>query len=72
MCAESSPARPLRNIISTWVTASPDHTWVFRHHVLPKLMLIGVVVPLVLHRASSTRSSAEARLSDGNRKGVPS
>ena len=36
---------------SPWVTASPDHSWVFRHHVLPKLMLAGVIVHLVQHQA---------------------
>jgi hypothetical protein len=38
-------------IASPWLTAAPDHSWVFRHHVLPKLMLGGVVVHLALHRA---------------------
>ena len=38
-------------VTSPWVTASPDHSWVFRHHVLPKLMLVGVIVHLALHRA---------------------
>ena len=38
-------------IASPWLTASPDHSWVFRHHVLPKLMLVSVIVHLALHRA---------------------
>ena len=45
-------------ITSPWLTALPDHSWVFRHHVLPKLMLVGVIVHLALHRAwiaSATR-----------------
>ena len=36
---------------SPWLTALPDHSWVFRHHVLPKLMLVGVIVHLAQHRA---------------------
>ena len=73
----------------------PDHlqladilagrSWVFRHHALPKLMLIGVVVHLVQHRAwiasatgrilggqASVRSTAQACLRNETRKGVPS
>lgn len=38
-------------ITSPWLTALPDHSWVFRHHVLPKLMLVGVIVHLAQHRA---------------------
>jgi hypothetical protein len=38
-------------IASPWLTASPDHSWVGRHHVLPKLMLVGVIVHLALHQA---------------------
>ena len=38
-------------ITSPWLTASPNHSWVFRHHVLPKLMLVGLIVHLVQHRA---------------------
>jgi len=38
-------------ITSPWLTALPDHSWVFRHHVLHKLMLVGVIVHLALHRA---------------------
>ncbi len=72
-------------ITSSWLTSSPDRSWVFRHHALPKLMLIGVVVHLVQHRAwiasatgrilggqASVRSTAQACLRNETRKGVPS
>lgn len=51
-------------ITSPWLTALPDHSWVFRHHVLPKLMLVGVIVHLAQHRARI--ASATGRILGGH------